>query len=106
MLKAVAEVVHELFALREDFNRILTEAQKLVEELDLDPIQCPRIRKPPKRLSGPCDAHVATSVSDYYRSQFLQMIDTAISQLHERFDHSPGLLKYKQLEDILISGEI
>jgi len=106
MLKAVVEAVRKLSMLRDYFNSILREAQKLVVEFDLDPIQYPRVRKPPKPFSGPCDAHVATSVSDYYRPQFLKMIDTAISQLHELFDHSPGLLKYKQLEEILISGAV
>ena len=46
------------------------------------------------------------TVSDYYRPVFFSLVDTAVQQLKERFSDSPGLNKYRALEDVLLSGTV
>jgi len=50
MLDAVGETVSSLRHIREDeaFNQILTETGDAIVELDLEELQVPRQRKPPK----------------------------------------------------------
>ena len=37
---------------------------------------------------------------------FFSLVDTAVQQLRERFSDSPGLNKYRALEDVLLSGTV
>jgi hAT family C-terminal dimerisation region len=108
MLAAVAQSCSSLLAMREDavFDEMLQETEGIVTKLDLEDISLPRQRKPPKRLTGIGAAHVCLSVSEYYRPFFFTLIDTAVQQLKERFSNSPGLNKYRTLEDVLISGVV
>lgn len=73
--------------------------------MDLDPIDVPRQRRPPRRITGPAPSHTSTSVSGYYRPIFFNLLDTAITQLTERFS-SDGLAKYKKLENVLLTSEV
>jgi hypothetical protein len=82
---------------------MLLETEGTVTKLDLEEISLPRQRKPPSHLTGIGAVHVYLSVSEYYRPLFYALIDTAVQQLKERFSNSPGLNKYRALEDILVS---
>jgi len=108
MLAAVGETTAGLRDLRDDkeFERLLADAADVVAELDLETIQVPRQRKPPRRYTGDALSYVATTVSDYYRPLFFLLVDTAVQQLEERFHSNQSLLTYQTLEKVLITGEI
>ena len=49
--------------------------------------------------------HSWTTAEEYFRSQFFQLVDTAVSQLKLRYDQ-PGLHQYMQLmENALIAAD-
>eukprot|EP00057_Strongylocentrotus_purpuratus_P004331 XP_003728488.1 PREDICTED: uncharacterized protein LOC100891064 [Strongylocentrotus purpuratus] len=77
------------FRSEKEFSEIFRQAQAKVDELDLDPIKIPRMRRPPKRYSGPAPCHHATT-----------------QQLGDRLDTSStsGLVVYQELENFLLSG--
>ena len=108
MLAAVEESSSQLHALREAsvFTDILATTNATVTELNMEEVTMPRQRKPPSRFTGDATAHVATTITEHYRSVFYTMVDTAIQQLKERFSSSNGLNKYKALEDVLLTGVV
>ena len=105
MLVAVGETLSGLGDLRADeaFEQLLADTKKVVADLDLEELQVPRQRKPPKRYTGDAVGHVATTVSDYYRPLFFLLVDTAVQQLQERFHGNSSLLKYQALENMLLT---
>lgn len=64
MKKAVASVQAYLQERRSDssFETLFEETSKVRAELDLDEIAPPRIRRPPKRFTGPAEAFDPDSV--------------------------------------------
>ena len=66
----------------------------------------PRVHKPPGRFTGTAETHSAVSVSDHYRPQYFELIDTATSELAKRFTDSVGLQTYSKLEGLLITGKV
>ena len=66
----------------------------------------PRVHKPPGRFTGTAETHSAVNVSDHYRPQYFELIDTATSELAKRFTDSVGLQTYSKLEGILINGKV
>jgi hypothetical protein len=108
MLAAVADCTCNLLALRDDqvFDEMLSATNVIITDLDMIEIELPRQRRPPNRLTGDAPAHQYTTVSDYYRPVFFSLVDTAVQQLKERFSDSPGLNKYRALEDVLLSGTV
>jgi len=58
----------------------------------------------PLRLCGPAPAHAWTTPEEYFRSQFFQVVNTAVTQLKHRYDQ-PGLHTYMQLENLLIAAD-
>ena len=84
----------------------MAKSTKLAEELDMEPINLPRQRKPPMQLTGMAPAIVATTIQDHYQPMFFTHIDTAILQLSERFTNSVGLNEYRAIEEFLLSGII
>lgn len=87
------------------FDQLLAETTLNAAELDLEELQVPRQRKPPKRYAGSAESHIATTVCDYYRPQYFFLIDTAIQQLTDRFHGNSSLIKYQALENLLVTGE-
>ena len=53
-----------------------------------------------RRFSGPAPAHAWTTAA--FRSQFFQVVDTAVNQLKVRYDQA-GLHQYMQLENALMN---
>lgn len=107
MLIAIDETLSGLRDLRDDmaFDHLLAETTHYVAEMDLEELQVPRQRKPPKRYTGSAESHVATTICDYYRPQYFLLIDTAIQQLTDRFHSNSSFFKYQALETLLITGE-
>lgn len=107
MSTAVHMVLQDLRSQRNEtvFHRLFSEAQAKCEELDLCPITLPRQRQANPRYAGSSAAHCHQTAEDYYRQQFYKVVDTATSQLIERFDQA-DLSIYGQLESALLSGEV
>jgi hAT family C-terminal dimerisation region len=55
---------------------------------------------------APLRTSAAVNVSDHYRPQYFELIDTATSELATRFNDSIGLQTYSKLEEILVTGKI
>jgi len=108
MLKAAEAVKNKLQKMRADdnFGDLLAKVEKLITEMDLNPLVLPRRRKPPTRFSGPAEEFHASSVDEHYRVEFFKLIDVAVQQLDERLLECPGLFRYCQLEATLLSGEL
>ena len=75
------------------YQALFEEAVKLCRETDVPFPELPRQRRPPRRFSGPAPAHAWTTAEEYFRSQFFQVVDTAVNQLKVRYDQ-PGLHQY------------
>lgn len=107
MIDAVSEVKTELTAMRTDaaFAALLDGVIQRQQTMDLVPVDVPRQRRPPRRFTGPAPSCTATSVSDHYRPIYFSLLDNAVEQLTERFSGA-GLTRYKQLEDVLVTGEV
>jgi len=107
MVTAMKMTVNALNDLRDEdkFQALFEEAMMLCRESDVPFPESPRQRRPPKRFCGPAPAHTWTTVEEYFRSQFFQVVDTAVSQLKLRYDQ-PGLHKYMQLENVLIAADM
>ena len=70
------------------YQALFEEAVKLCCETDVPLPELPRQRRPPRRFSGPAPAQAWTTAA--FRSQFFQVVDTAVNQLKVRYDQ-PGL---------------
>ena len=107
MMDAVSEVKTELTAMRTyaAFETLLDAGIQRQQTMDLEPVDVPRQRRPPRRFTGSAPSYTATNVCEYYRPIYFSLLDNAIGQLTERFS-SPGLAKYKELENVLLTGEV
>ena len=97
MLTAVDETLSGLRDLRVNaaFDKLLTDTEEIVVELDLEALTVPRQRQPPKRYTGDAVPLVAITVSDYYRPLYFELVDTAVQQLENRFHGNASLCKYQ-----------
>ena len=89
----------------EKFMRLYSRAVELTTSLDLQPINLPQVRKPANRYGGPAKSHTPSSAEDFFRVQIFSAIDTASTQLDERFNQE-GLGRLATLEQHLVLGEI
>ncbi len=107
MLSAVAYVRDSVANKRnsERFQIVYTKASEMCQILDLSPIALPRTRNPPKRLTGQACAHVHSSPSEYYKTEFYKVLDVVDMQFRERFEQE-GLLMLRNLENILLTGVV
>ncbi|KAJ8868293.1 hypothetical protein PR048_029809 [Dryococelus australis] len=105
---AAAETVTCAFKylrIEDKFDDIFERCNSYVEELDLEPVKTPRIRKPPKKYSSEANCHVETDARKYFRNQLYEALDNAVVQTEVLFQQS-GMEQYKKLETILMSGEV
>jgi hypothetical protein len=95
IIKAVQVVKEALEKKRtsEGFTDMYMTSERRREELDLDPIAAPRIRKPPKRFDEPAAAFVPDSVEQHFRLEYFKVLDTILSQLTYRMEQD-GLQTY------------
>ena len=85
---------------------LFEEAVKLCRETDVPLPELPRQRRPPRRFSGPAPAHAWTTAEEYFRSQFFQVVDTAVNQLKVRYMTSQDYgHQYMQLENALMTAD-
>ena len=89
----------------EEFSALFENVQGKVVDLDIDPIELPRHRRPPKRFGGHCSSHRANTPEEHYRQSYYTVLDTAIQQLADRLDTSSttGLAAYNDLESLLLN---
>lgn len=108
MLESVAKTTAQLEELRnaEAFHEIFRETSLAADKYDLDPLQIPRRRQPPKRITGPAAGYKPTTAEEYYRIQYYKLLDGMLGNLQERFDISSnaGLSDYNDLQKILTTG--
>lgn len=106
MMDAVECVKDELKRRRSEteFNELLARVNDRIEELELEPLRVPRKKKVPARFTGSGAAHHATSVEDYFRPLYYELIDHAVQQLETRFS-SDDMKTYASIESILLSTE-
>ena len=108
MLECVQMVSNELDSLRSDdtFNEIMEKCSSAAVELGLKPMKLPRARKPPARHTGPAVAYAATTLVEYFKPQYFEIVDLVRSELEARFSGSVGLQTFVKLENILLTGLI
>lgn len=87
----------------ERFQQIFDSATELVTSLNINLIEMPRIRKPPKRLAGEAATHALGASVDYFRTEFFKMLDTANVQFRVRF-HQTSLEVLQKLENVFVTG--
>ena len=92
----------------EYFATLLQKVQRIIADMSLNEIELLRVRKPPKRFTGPSASYQPPTVEEHYRKIYYAMLDTAIMQLDERWKLSPasGITVYSQLENTLMNAEI
>jgi len=108
MLESAKVVKTELAEkLRDDveFEKLLSDAELKIKLLELEELSVPRVRKPPARFSGSGEAFQMTSVRQYFRIEYVKLIDVATQQLSDRMIDCPGFLRYCQLEAMLLTGK-
>lgn len=108
MLESAKKVKACLLELRtaDHFSGILVDTIRQIEDLQLEELHMPRARRPPKRLTGQAEAYSPQSVEEYYQTEYFKMLDVCIQQMSDRMLDCPGLQKYCELEDILLSGSV
>lgn len=108
MLESAKTVRSQLQCLREDskYDKMFKEAEQMIESLDLKDLSIPRTKKPPARVCGLAEAFHTQSVPRYFKIEYLKLVDVAIQQLSDRIIDCPGLLRYCELEAMLLSGKV
>lgn len=89
----------------EKFTELFEKAVLMVETLEIEPIEIPHQRKPPKRFTGGASPHKPKTPEEYYRIEFFKVLDSLDMQFKERFNQ-PDLEKLKQIENVLLTGKI
>jgi hypothetical protein len=85
------------------FNEMWKDVKKKIKEMNLEEPSLPRKREIPKKfLYKPNESeHKFTSIEEYFRKTFYEVIDGIINGIELRFSQ-PGFLKYLQIEKIVI----
>jgi len=109
MVQAVIAVKSQLLlqCTEQQFDELYSSVTLTCEEHGLDAITLPRRRRPPPRFTGNADAHHSDTPQAHYRSAFFAVIDSAVTQLCDRFDkEKPRVETYLSLENMLLTGAI
>jgi len=87
------------------FHELFSAAEEKCEEYQLDPLEVPRIRVPPRRYTGEAAEYQPKNCEEYYRKQYCEFIDVIVTGLLERYDPlKSDLAQYLKLESMLTSG--
>ena len=108
MLEAVKIASTHISAQRTDamFHELFSAAEEKCEEYQLNPLEVPRMRVPPRRYTGEAAEYQPKNSEEYYRKQYFQFIDVIIVGLSDRYDPlKSGLAQYLKLETMLTSGK-
>lgn len=83
------------------FAELWQQSLQFSMDNNLDEPQLPRVRRLPKRLDTGFEQHTFKTPEDMFRPMFLEVIDTAISSLNNRFVNKTSS-HLKEMEDFLI----
>lgn len=89
----------------EKFQKVFDKAVEMVDSLELEPIQIPHQRRPPKRYTGEAGSHTPKTPEESYRPEFYKVLDTVAVQFEDRFNQ-PDLCVLQKLEETLLSGKV
>ena len=108
MIEATRTVKTHLQNIREEikFDEVFAAVESTVKELELEALSLPRRRRPPARYTGPAEEYQPNNTREYFRVEYVKMIDVALQQLDLRILQCPGLLRYQELEAVLMSGQV
>ncbi len=109
MVEAVKTSSTHISAQRTDevFHELFSAAEEKCEEYQLDPLEVPRARVPPRRYTGEAAEYRPNSSEEYYRKQYFEFIDSIVTGLSARYDpDKSGLAQYLKLETMLTSGKV
>ena len=81
------------------------KAEDRANELDLEEIVAPSVRRPPKWFAGTGAIFSPESPKQYFRTEFFKVIDTALVQLSGRLEQD-GIQSYVKLEQSHLIGEV
>ena len=107
MVEAVKKSSNHIKFLRnqDDFHGIFSKAEANCNEYQLDAIETPRKRGPPRRYTGNAAGYQADNAEEHYRKAYFEFLDVIIAGLADRYDPGKsGLEDYLKLEQMLLSG--
>ncbi len=88
----------------ESFDSFYQLVEALRVKFIADPAVLPRKRRAPKRIEiGEGESYFTDDVKAYYRIQYYEVLDLAVSAISDRFDQ-PGYITYSNLESLLIKA--
>jgi len=88
----------------ESFSSVYANANGIIESEELDEITVPRVRKAPKRLDDGSAPHAAPTPEAHYRAEYYKLVDSAITQLKDRFSQ-PGIDDVMSMESCLLQKD-
>ena len=103
-IKAAAQTKHFFSRQRSDgaFKEFFQATSKEAENLTQPPV-LPRQRQVPRRIDDGAQAHQFTTVEDYFRKQYFEVLDLLSGELDNRFQQ-PSFKFLQEMECILIKS--
>ena len=82
MLANAKTVKNALMRMRteEEFSSFIAEVNHNIEFHEVDPINSPRFRMPPKKCTGASPSYYTDSAEEHYRSEFFANVVAALQQ--------------------------
>jgi len=88
----------------ESFKQFFDLLTILHPKYNVEPPVLPRKRRAPRRVEiGDGDGYHADNIEDYFRAQYFEAIDLAVTGIKDRFDQ-PGYATYSSLESLLLKA--
>jgi len=84
-----------------EFDKILNDVESKIKVLHLEELTVPRAR-----FCDVGEVFQTKRVCKYFRIEYLKLIDVAIQQLSDRLIGCPRLLRYCELEAMLLTGNL
>ena len=88
-----------------EFAILFKRAEDRANELGLEEIVPPQVRRPPKRFAGTGAIFSPESSEQHFRMEFFKVIDTVLMQRSSRLEQD-GVQSYVKLEQCLLTGEV
>ena len=101
LVEMVDATISVFQTLRDNADERIETLLKKASSVSLEAPETPRMKKPPKRFTGPASAYQAQSPEEWLRTEYLAFLDTASAGLRERFK-GDGIAKYKVLESLVL----
>jgi hypothetical protein len=93
MVLCVQTVRSSLPSKRDDgfFKALIQHVMQKVEQLELQPIELPRIRKPPKRYTGPAATYQPSTIEEYYEKHISVYLTQLFNRSMTNGNHLPAV---------------